>query len=101
MIECFLPFQLFSHQSCLTPCDTMDCTTPDFPVLHIFQSFLQLKSFELVMPFNHLILCHPLLLLPSIFPRIRIFSMNRLFTSGGQSIGTSSSASVLPVNIQA
>ena len=52
----------------------MDGTTPGFPVLHIFQSFLKLKSFELVMPFKHLILCHPLLLLPSIFPRIRVFS---------------------------
>ena len=38
-----------------------------------FQSLLKLMSFELVMPSNHLILCHPLLLLPSIFPSIRVF----------------------------
>ena len=37
-------------------------------------SLLKLMSIELVMPFNHLILCHPLLLLPSVFPSIRVFS---------------------------
>ena len=37
-------------------------------------SLLKLMSIELVMPSNHLILCHPLLLLPSVFPRIRVFS---------------------------
>jgi len=52
------------------------------------------------MPSNHLILCHPLLLLPSIFPSIRVFSMSQFFTSDGQSIGASASASVLPMNIQ-
>ena len=59
-------------------------------------------SIDSVMPSNHLILCHPLLLLPSIFPSIRIFSflMSRLFASGGQRIGTSASASVLPMKIQ-
>ena len=41
----------------------------------ISQSLLKLKSIELVMPSNHLILCRPLLLLPSIFPRIRVFSI--------------------------
>ena len=55
-------------------------------------------STESVMPSNHLILCR-LLLLPSIFPSVMVFS-NKLFTSGGQSIGVSASASVLPVNIQ-
>jgi len=39
-----------------------------------FRSLLKLKSIELVMPSNHLILCHPLLLLPSVFPSIRVFS---------------------------
>ena len=61
-------------------------------------SLLQLMSIESVMPSNHLILCNPLLLLPSIFPSIRSFPTSRLFTSGGQSIGAS--ASVLPMNIQ-
>ena len=57
-------------------------------------------SIKLVMPFNHLILCHPLLLLPSIFPSIRVFSNESAFASGGQSIRASASASVLPMNIQ-
>ena len=52
------------------------------------------------MPSKHLILCRPLLLLPSIFPSIRIFSNESVFTSGDQSIGVSASASVVPVNIQ-
>ena len=56
-------------------------------------------SIELVMPSNHLILCHPLLL-PSVFPRIRVFPMSQLFTSGCQSIRASTSASVLPKYIQ-
>ena len=49
------------------------------------------------MPSNHLILCHPLLLLPSIFPSSGSFPMSQLFASGGQSIGASPSASVLKV----
>ena len=49
-----------------------DCSMPGFPVHH--QSLLKLKSIESGMPSNHLIPCHPLLLLPSIFPRIRVFS---------------------------
>ena len=48
---------------------------------------------------NHFILCHPLLL-PSIFPSIRVFSNELALMSGGQSIGASASASVLPMNIQ-
>ena len=48
------------------------------------------------MPSNHLILYRPLLLLPSIFPSIRVFSTSLFFASGGQSTGVSASASVLP-----
>ena len=68
----------------------------------ISQSLLLLMFIELMMPSNHLILYCPLLLLPSIFPSIRVFSMSWLFTSGGQTIGDSASAlaSVLPMNIQ-
>ena len=65
-----------------------------------FWSLLKLISIELVMSSNHLILCRPLLLLPSIFPSIRVFPMSQFFTSGGQSIGVSASASVLLKNIQ-
>ena len=57
-------------------------------------------SIESVTPSNHLILCHPLLLPPSIFPIIRSFQMSQFFTSDGQSIGVSASASVLPMNTQ-
>ena len=49
------------------------------------------------MPSNHLILCHPLLLTPSIFPSIRVFQISQLFTSGSQS-RVSASTSVLPMN---
>ena len=57
-------------------------------------------SIELVMPSNHLILGHPLLFLPSIFPNIRVFQMSQLFASGGQNIQVSASTSVLPMNTQ-
>ena len=80
--------------SCVQLCDPMDSSTPGFPVLHHLRSLLKLMSTESVMPSNHLILCRPLLLKPSIFPSIRVFA------SGGQSIGVSASASVLPMNIQ-
>ena len=61
-------------QSCLTLCDPMDCITPGLPVHHNSRSLPKLMSTELVMPSNHLILCHPLLRLPSIFSSIRVFS---------------------------
>ena len=64
------------------------------------RSLIKLMSTELVMPSNHLILCCPLLLPPSIFPSIRVFSMSQFFASGGQSIGVSASTSVLPMYIQ-
>ena len=64
------------------------------------QSMLKLMSIESVMPSNHLILCHPLLFLASIFPASGSFLMSQFFASGGQSIGVSASASVLPMNTQ-
>ena len=64
------------------------------------QSLLKLMSIKLVMPSNHVILCCPLLLLPSIFPISEYFQISSFFTSGGQSIGVSASISVLPMNIQ-
>ena len=66
--------------------------TPGFPVHHNSRSLLKLLSIESVMPSNNLMLCRPLLLLLSIFPSIRVF------TSGGQNVGASTS--VLPMNIQ-
>ena len=60
-------------QSRCTLGDPMDCRTPALPVHHS-QSLLKLMSIEWVTPTNHLILCCPLLLLPSVFPRIKVFS---------------------------
>ena len=61
-------------QSCPTLCNPMNRSTPGLPIYHQLPEFTQLMSIELVMLSNHLILCHPLLLLLSIFPSIRVFS---------------------------
>ena len=70
-------------------------TRPPCPSLS--PSLLKVMPIESVMPSNHLVLYHLLLLLPSIFPSIRVFSNE---SSGGQNIGVSASTSVLPVNTQ-
>ena len=85
-------------KSCLTFYDTMDCSMPGFPVLHYLPEFAQVHVHWISDTSNHLIFCHLLHLLPSIFPRSGSFPMSQLFTSGGQSIGVSASASVLPMN---
>ena len=64
------------------------------------QSLLKLIPIKSVMPSNHLILCYPLLLLPSTFPASGSFPTSQSFISGGQSTGTSVSASGLPMNAQ-
>ena len=93
--------QLLSHVlHFVTPC-TAVCQA--FLYYTFSRSLLKLMSIELMMPSNYLIICHPLLLLLSVFPSIfsqQSFPRNQYFTSGGQSIGVSASASVLPVNIQ-
>ena len=100
-------FGLFSSvtQSCLTLCDPW--TVAHLASLSITnsQSLLKLMSIDLVMQYNRLILCCPLLLLSSFFANIRVFSidfasgsLHQFFASGDQSIGAS--ASVLPMNIQ-
>ena len=85
-------------QSC---CDRVDCSTPGFPVLHYLPKFAQTQCplswwchptvSSLVYPFSS---CH------QSCPASGSFPGGRLFASGGQSIGGSASASVLPVNIQ-
>ena len=61
-------------QSCLTLCNPMVCSKPGLPIHHQLPEFTKLRSIKLVMPSNLLILCRPLLLLPSVFPNIRVFS---------------------------
>ena len=63
-------------------------------------NLLKLTSIESVILSNHLILCCPLLLLPSVFPSIRVFSNESVLRISGQSIGASAAASALPMNIQ-
>ena len=88
-------------QSCLTLCNTMDCSMPGFPVHHQLLEFTQTHVLSRwwwhpaisssVVPFSsHL----------QSFPASGSFPMSQLFTSGGQSIGASASASVLPMNSQ-
>ena len=97
-------------QSCPILWDPMDCSTPGFPVLHYW---LKVMSIESLMPSNHLILHCPLLLPPSIFPSIRVFSNESVLlirwpkdwifglkiSSGCQNISVTASASVLQMNI--
>ena len=64
----------FSHSVVSNSLCPMDCSMPSFPVLHCLWNLFKLMSIKSVMPSNHLILCHPLLLPPSIFPSIRVFS---------------------------
>ena len=98
----FLYFSLNStlssvSQSHPTLWDTMDWHTRVPCPSQSLSKFLSIKS---VMLSSHLILCHSLLLLPSIFPSIRFLSLSQLFASGGRSTGASTSASVFSVNIQ-
>ena len=81
-------------------CDPMDCSTPGLPVLHYFPEFAQTHALSCW--------CHPIISssvisfssCPQSFPASGYFPMSRLFASGGQRIGVSASASVLPMNIQ-
>ena len=87
-------------QSCLTLCDLMDCSTPGFTVRHQLPELAQthvpqvgdtIKPFHSVVPFSSCL---------QSFPASRSFLISQLLASGGQSIGVSASASVLPMNIQ-
>ena len=81
-------FQLFSRSvvsDSVTPGTAAHQASLSFTVS---QSLLKLMSIELVMPSNHLILCHPLLLLPSIFPSFRVFPMNQLSLSNELALHT-------------
>ena len=87
-------------KSCLTLCNPMDSPYQASLSSTVSQSLLKLMSIELVTPPNHLILCHPFSSCPQSFPISGSFPMSQFFASGGQSIGVSASASVLPMNLQ-
>ena len=74
-LRLFFFFYCFSvAQSCPTLFNPMDCSRPGFPVLHHLPELPKLMCTESVMASNHLILCRPLLLVPSMLPSIRVFS---------------------------
>ena len=87
-------------QSCPTLCDPMDCSTLGSLFIINSQSLLKLMSIESVMPSNHLILCHPLLLSPSIFPSIRVFSNESALHIRWSKYWSFSYSIILPMNIQ-
>ena len=87
-------------QLCPTLCNPMNCSTPGLPVPHHLPDLPKFMFTASVMQSSHLILWRKLLLLPSIFPSIRDFSIGCLVTSDGPNTRVSASASVLPVNIQ-
>ena len=87
-------------QSCPALCDPVDCSTTGWPVLHCL---LQLAQTHVHWAGDAIQPSHPLLPpspCPHSFPASGSFPVNRVFASGGQSIGASASASVLPVIIQ-
>ena len=92
--------QLLRLKSCPTLLTTWTAAHQASLSFSISGSSLRLTSIALVMPSNHLVLCCPLLLLPSISPSIRSFPMSWLFAWGGQSIGVSTSSAIVPMTIQ-
>ena len=86
-------------KSCPILCNPMDSSTPGFPVFHNLLEFANLTSIESVKLYNHLILCCPLLPL-QYFPASSSFPMSWLLVSGGENIGASASATVLPIKTQ-
>ena len=87
-------------QLCPTLCDSTDCSTPEFPVLHYLPEFAQTHVHwvdDAIQPSSSVI---PFTSYPQSFSALESFPMSQFFASGGQSIGASTSASVLPMNIQ-
>ena len=103
MFDClFMYIYLFCcsvAKLCLTVCDSMDCSIPGFPVLPYTRSLLRFMSVDLVMLSNHLILCHLLLLLPSVLPSIRVFSNELGLHIRWPNFWSFSLTTVLPMNI--
>ena len=84
-------------KSCLILSDPKDCSMRGSSVLNYLPEFANSGPLS---QFKHLTLCHSLVLLLSVFPSIRFFPVSQLFASDGQSIGTSASTWVLPMNLQ-
>ena len=90
-------------QSCPTLCDPMDCSTPGFPVHHHLPKLTQIhvhRVSDAIQPLHPLSSPSPPAFNLSILAASGSFLMNQFFTSDGQSIGVSASASVLPMNLQ-
>ena len=92
LVQSLSPVRLFA-----TPWTAAQQASLSFTISRSLPKFM---SIALVMPSSHLILWHPLLLLPSIFPNIRVFSNESALHIGWPSIRVSALASVLPMNIQ-
>ena len=84
---------------CLTLCDSMDCSMPGFPVFHHLLEFAQTHVHWVSDASNHLILCSPFSFCLQSFSASGSFPVSLFFASGGQSIGVSASALVLPMNM--
>ena len=95
----YLQFISVAH-SRLTLCDPMNCSMPGLPGIISFWSSPKLLSIELVMPSSHFILCRPFSSCLQSILASELSPMRQLFAWGGQSIGVSGSASVLPKNSQ-
>ena len=87
-------------ESCLTLCDPMDCSTPGFPILHYLPEFAQTHVHRVVDAIQPSHPVSPLCPAVQCFPALGSFPVSQLFASGGQSIGASASAWVLPMHIQ-
>ena len=100
-ITCFVVFMIivlslsFSHPVLSNSLRSMDCSTPGLPVPHHLPELPKFMSIASVLPYSHLILWCPLLLLPSMFPSIRVFSSELAVC-----IRWPASASVLPRSIR-
>ena len=95
-------FVVVQSLKCVQLCNPMDCSAPGFPVLHCLPEFAQTHVHwvgDAIQP-PHLILCHILLLLPSIFPSIRVFSNESALRIRRPKFGSLASATVLLMNIQ-
>ena len=99
-LEYSVQFSSVQSLSCVQLCSPWTAASQASLSITNSQNLLKLMSTESVMPSNQLILCRPLLLPPLIFPSTRSFQMSQFFSSGGQSIGVSASASVIPMNAQ-